>query len=98
MEEGVRDSEGMIGMLCVQVGRITVFSSGMRPVCPGVKGERLVPDLGPLGLSRFSLDADRSVESLPQAVDRHPVWLAPSLCRRAQGKCFYMPFWFVVLP
>lgn len=35
MEEGARDSEGMVGMLCVQVGRITVFwdenLSGFRP-------------------------------------------------------------------
>lgn len=73
MEEGARDSEGMIGMLCVQVGRIAVFSSRIRPVYPGVKGERLVLDLGPLGLSQFSLDAGRSVESLPQAVYSHPV-------------------------
>lgn len=40
MVEGARDSEGMVRMLCVQVGRITVFSSGVRPVRPGVKEER----------------------------------------------------------
>lgn len=105
MEEGARDSEGMVGMLCVQVGRITVFwdetcmSRGQRGKdwfqtwLPWVSASHSLT----LGLSQFSPDAGISIESLPQAVDSHPVWLAPSVCRRAQGKCFCVPFWFVVL-
>lgn len=49
MEEGARDSEGMVGMLCVQVGRITVFWDENLYV-QGSKGKGLVSDLAPLGL------------------------------------------------